>query len=381
MSIATLCSTLLSLDAAAQAQLNGTSPWMIINPGWAPEPDTGRGTMDIVWSCLVTIFACSWTVTHPMLHGKEESDSSKVWWFCMAVIAPEALTMVAFFEYLHARHYLKAPKKMNKGHWCMSQLFFVYMGGVKLQFEDCAETLGCVTPGIFDKDKGIGNFQRALQLDLLSIECLSTENIKKRARANSIVKAFVCLQSSWLVAQVIGRAVARFPITTLEVVTVGYVVCALVSYAFWWHKPQDAEVQITVNCKSLTKANFDEQINTVQDTPFAMEWSYTALLCAISGFFGAVHCTAWNFFFSTFAEKVTWRVASVLTVTIPPVLYLFVSSYGLLDWMKKVAGPALLVFVYIPFRLYLMIEPFVASRSVPVGIFYTVNWSTWIPHV
>jgi len=56
------------------------------------------------------------------------------------------------------------------------------------------------------------------------------------------------------------RAIVELPITTLEVVTVGYVVCALITYFCWWQKPQDAELSITVYCKNLTKANFQEQV-------------------------------------------------------------------------------------------------------------------------
>jgi hypothetical protein len=41
------CLAIFSGDAAVQAQLNGTSPWAVVRPGWAPQP-AGRGTMDII---------------------------------------------------------------------------------------------------------------------------------------------------------------------------------------------------------------------------------------------------------------------------------------------------------------------------------------------
>jgi hypothetical protein len=92
----------------------------------------------------------------------------------------------------------------------------------------------------------------------------------------------------------------------------------------------------------------------------------------ISGTFGAVHCVAWNFFFATYAECVAWKVGSVLTVVLPMCCVLFPGR-------RKFLWPLLLL--YVPVRLYLMIEPFAAFRAVPVGIFYTIYWSTWIPHV
>lgn len=39
--------------------------------GWQPEPD-GRGSWSIVWSCLVTVFLCTWSALHlkvPKQHG------------------------------------------------------------------------------------------------------------------------------------------------------------------------------------------------------------------------------------------------------------------------------------------------------------------------
>jgi hypothetical protein len=206
-------STMESLGIAVQAQLNGTSPWTVISPGWASEPN-GRGTMGIIWSCLATIFACSWTVTHPSFPGKDSWFSSKVFLCVMAVVAPEALAVIALSEYLEVRHYLKAITSIDKGQWTISQLSFVCMGGVELEFQDCTETLGCDTHGIFYQFTSLGNYQRAIQLKILDTKCIPKEDVRKRAKTNYLVKALVCLQASWLVAQVIGRAVAKLPYNT-----------------------------------------------------------------------------------------------------------------------------------------------------------------------
>ena len=39
------------------------------------------------------------------------------------------------------------------------------------------------------------------------------------------------------------------------------------------------------------------------------------------------------------------------------------------------------IVAYIPFRVYLMIEPFVAFRAVPAGVYDIVYWTSWIPHI
>jgi hypothetical protein len=141
MYLPTLSATIDALAVAAPAQFNGTSPWTVISPGWAPE-DTGRGTMDIIWSCLMALFACSWTVTHPKFLGIRGWESSKVWWCVLAVVAPEFMAYRALDELLRVRRHLKIIRKMEKGQWTMSQLFFVNMGGVEMEFQDYTEKLG-----------------------------------------------------------------------------------------------------------------------------------------------------------------------------------------------------------------------------------------------
>ena len=46
----------------------------ITTPGWRSEPD-GRGTWSILWTCLVTIFLCTWSSLH--LSVKDQHD----WWY------------------------------------------------------------------------------------------------------------------------------------------------------------------------------------------------------------------------------------------------------------------------------------------------------------
>jgi hypothetical protein len=375
----TIAEAIMAIPSLCSTMINGTSPWTIISLGWSLELNAGRGTLDIIWSCLVTIFACSWTVTHPGFKTPGDWGESKVVLYVSPVVAPEILAYKALDEYIQVRAYFKIFKHMNKGHWTMSQLFFIFMGGVDLEFEDCTEILGCAPHGKFYPGQSLLNAQRALQLNILDMRFISVEDVKERAKTSYLVKALVCLQASWLVVQVIGRAVAKLPITTLGVVTVGYVVCALITYSCWWHKLQDAEVSITVNCRSLTGARFHELMNDLHDSFHQETWREMALSCVVCGTFGAVYCIAWNFYFSTFAESAIWKVSSVLTIVIP---FIYASSFANLFPGGSPDGLLfMLLLAYIPVRLYLMIEPFVAFRSVPVGIFYTVNWSNWIPHV
>lgn len=60
--------------------------------GWVAGP-TERGTLAIIWSCLGTIFACTWTVLHLNIPGyndtKCEKFLRKVKWMVINILFPE----------------------------------------------------------------------------------------------------------------------------------------------------------------------------------------------------------------------------------------------------------------------------------------------------
>ena len=47
-----------------------------------------------------------------------------------------------------------------------------------------------------------------------------------------------CVQAAWLVLQVIARLQSGLQVTLLKIKTLGHVLCAVVIYILWWHKPQ-----------------------------------------------------------------------------------------------------------------------------------------------
>ena len=66
-----------------------------------------RTLSDIVWSCLVTIFACTWLAVHPNIPGPDESPLSntlsQVKLMLFALIAPEIILGWAIRQWYVAR--------------------------------------------------------------------------------------------------------------------------------------------------------------------------------------------------------------------------------------------------------------------------------------
>jgi hypothetical protein len=67
---------------------------------------------------------------------------------------------------------------------------------------------------------------------------ISVDDIRDKNKADSLAKLLVCFQAGWMIVQVIYRQGIGLPSSLLEVHTVAHVVCALLMYAIWWHKPR-----------------------------------------------------------------------------------------------------------------------------------------------
>ena len=78
-------------------------------------PADQRSIWDILWSCLATLFACSWVSVHPNIPGPDES-----WWIVSrrrlelmfwAIVSPELIIAWAFRQWSSAR----SLEKLYKG--------------------------------------------------------------------------------------------------------------------------------------------------------------------------------------------------------------------------------------------------------------------------
>ena len=86
---------------------------VIITPACICPADQ-RTTWDILWSCLATIFACSWVSVHPNIPASNESSRriflhrlELMFW---AVVGPEMIITWALRQWLGARRLGKLYK-------------------------------------------------------------------------------------------------------------------------------------------------------------------------------------------------------------------------------------------------------------------------------
>lgn len=69
--------------------------------GWVTGPDQ-RGTLNLVWSCAVTVFACTWSVLHLNVPGQKDARNTKFIrkfkWMIINLLFPEFIFSKSFWD-------------------------------------------------------------------------------------------------------------------------------------------------------------------------------------------------------------------------------------------------------------------------------------------
>lgn len=116
-----------------------------IRVGWV-SVGGGRGTSEILWSCLIVFLVCSWKCVHLNVPNFDESRAGwhrwghvffwperplwrkwfrKIKWMFVIMIAPEFGVTVATRQYMEAKEMCSL---MGEG-WTMTHAFYANMGG------------------------------------------------------------------------------------------------------------------------------------------------------------------------------------------------------------------------------------------------------------
>lgn len=102
--------------------------------GWVSSGDE-RGTRDILTTCFVTIWLCTWTslclnVPEPRSRGVGHVLLYKFRWQLFTIFFPEVLAGTAAEQWLSARQSVKAFAKLGHPEWTIRHGFFGDMSGI-----------------------------------------------------------------------------------------------------------------------------------------------------------------------------------------------------------------------------------------------------------
>ena len=123
----------------------------------------------------------------------------------------------------------------RKNPWTIVHSFYANMGGYVIDsYESGAQEFIPGSPRLTLTAAGVIRLAECAQLP-----DISESSIKDRSKADHLAKALVCVQAGWMIVQCVTRVASRLPVTFLEINTLAHVLCAFLTYVFWWHKPLD----------------------------------------------------------------------------------------------------------------------------------------------
>lgn len=363
------------------------------NVGWVSSPDCGRGTLDLLQSCMFTIFFATYTSLHLNIPNDGDGTRRVMWtrfcWMTATTLAPEVCMCVAVTQYLEARIVLRDLDELyyywgyREGHgWKMVHAYYFNMKGF-----------------IFKPHKGrfrilkMKHLPGVVAADLLPLITKTEEMIKDYSKNDHLAKLLALVQAFWFLIQTFARMKEHLPTSPLEISTVAYIACTFFSYLLWWNKPQDVTVSTPVDHRferffhkrphshspqrgiksQLPNKNRPYRLRDKVILGFTFQF--------IATLFGGLHCLAWNYEFPTHEERLLWRISSVGMIALPPIFYWtrVMLSLDCFPGVPDVAG-LFLICLYIVVRMFNLLEVFFSLRSTPPGLYRTVNWVEVIPH-
>ena len=197
-----------------------------------------RSIYNILWSCLSTIFACTWITIHPNIPAPGDSQWAvlrrRIAIMGYFLLAPEFVIFWAARQHFGARRLTK--KHQKKIGWTRAHAFFLIMGGFMLH--EGGKPVRVLEP------KELEELSEAGKIEWPTI---TKEEIADRSKGDYLSKTIVLFQTTWFVGQCIARGAYGLTVTELEVVTVAFASLTGVIYYLWWDKPLDVRCSIPVH--------------------------------------------------------------------------------------------------------------------------------------
>jgi len=198
-----------------------------------------RSIYGILWSCLSTIFACTWITVHPNIPAPGDSEWTilrrrLVIMGCF-LLAPEFVIVWAARQHFVARYLTKKHENNHTG-WTRAHSFFLIMGGFMLHKG------GKPVRVLEAKD-----LEELSEAGKIKWPTITKEEIADRSKGDYLSKTIVLSQTTWFIGQCIARGGYGLTVTELEVITVAFASLTGVIHYLWWDKPLDVRCSIPVH--------------------------------------------------------------------------------------------------------------------------------------
>jgi hypothetical protein len=334
---------------------------------WIHQPNY-RGTFDILWTCMVTIFISTYTML--CLNVPAPSDSyvvlvrRRLFWMGLGILGPEFPLTYAAGQWSRAKHSLKAFHASGYGEWHMRHAFFADMGGFVFHAQDA-------TPFPLNATQ----LHWLIANKFVEYPSISREEVWDKSKQDTFTKIITTFQMGYFILQCMARAIQKLAITTLELNTLAIVVCSIMTSSVWLHKPADVLMPVHIHSSHslaeitlnrpwrLTPLDFVDEngpgysvniqpfmkmpvipperpIQRIPNDRFPMNpyGIQEYFLCVATLIFTAIHVAGWKFDFPTHLERILWRTCALLLFGITVAFWIFetIASWKRLGRWKSI---------------------------------------------
>ncbi|KAK0432796.1 hypothetical protein EV421DRAFT_1460040 [Armillaria borealis] len=206
------------------------------------DESSNRTTWNIIWSCLATIFACTWLAVHPNVPSSYMREKGRLFLglhrvkhMLLAIICPEAVIMWAFRQRLVASALSKRLKLS------MTHGFFISMGGFIGKNEHPITVASFFYRDTSGLVHGVIGGEIRPDLDISPISSVTKDELMDKSKGDALSKSISLLQTTWFVVQYFSRITLSLPTTPLETATLAFALLNFCNYILWWHKPLDVQ--------------------------------------------------------------------------------------------------------------------------------------------
>ncbi|KAH9218835.1 hypothetical protein DL95DRAFT_443881 [Leptodontidium sp. 2 PMI_412] len=434
--------------------------------GWKSSPD-GRSTMDIIWSCASVLLVCTYKCLHLNISSFEENQAGwrrtkrwgvpyrpewlmirkhlrKIKWMALVLIVPEIGVAIACCQYMNARaevwkarlEFRGEELTLTHGFYAVASGFAVTSGrsqegsmeGRQEEFKSSERnreelyrsdltTYGTYIqstppkhPNVVDNLVSLNGNTNYLIVKLCKEQnspIITEDDISDRSKSDFFTKTFAIVQSTWLVIQSIARVSAGLPISELELATTAYVLCTIVMYGFWWHKPFDVEHVTIVQGRGADPSEAWKKRPEIvsRDALSLLDFTFdraggernirTIIVNTIATLFSAIHLAAWNWEFPRPVSRTLWRIFGITSTASGPLAMslTFLAAYSE-DVLEMIGSTSLqnmivifvlilvgmVLVVYTISRIGLIVLVFYTFSSLPAAVYETIEWTTYLPH-
>ncbi|KAF4445955.1 hypothetical protein F53441_10344 [Fusarium austroafricanum] len=242
---------------------NRTALRTIPAPSFVGSPEI-RGTMTILWSCIITLIACLYTALHLNVPGDTKALPmlrEKFKWVIIGLVAPEIVLYLASSQFLEARHLSKEltrlwwqqhqpdggsgamltdlTKQTNNEDPCFDIRygFFVIMGGLEVDVSKFEHFTGhWAVRGTLQSGTLRLSVNGVLQLARMGhFLPIPRSKIDDKSKADTLQKVLVMTQVTWMATQCIDM------LDPESVDTTGFedIIALMVQEQFYWNKSDE----------------------------------------------------------------------------------------------------------------------------------------------